>query len=208
MDTKSPDFYFDLDDTLTGTNPYLYRRAKTFTKLNGEHDVHDVLVQSERNGLTTLQLPKPIGDYIFNHFLEDGNFMLSVNRSPLLEGNLDAFICLLKTIRAKGGKVAVCTHRGFHPKAKSYSEYWLDVNIGMKHFDEVHVLDPKVHPDKLKYLETQSESFKLVDDNPLHDLNKVHVRDSRILHYNGISDYSGYRFQRKVKSVSDIMQLL
>lgn len=200
------DLFFDMDDTLTNTNEYLYRITLSHFNLTKQHREFDVLKECRKNGLTTLQLPSMLGEYIGKHFVGPGHFMLGVFPSPMLLGKLDQFKDLVGVVRKQGGSVGVCTHRGLNDHAEAFTTSWLEDNGLLPYIDQLYVINPKQHPNKINFLKTKSKKFKLVDDNPLHDLNTVHDHHPDILHYTGISRYDAYRKQYQVNEFSDIQK--
>lgn len=144
------DIVVDLDDTAFATYPYFDQQLKS-------------------RGVDCL------GHYITAknggpHFLEmlnNAEFMLHVPLRPFVANTLDL-------VRALGYRLHVCTHRGYHLAGREFTETSLADNGLDSLTESLHVIDPKVHNDKLIYLRNYfgHDRFILVDDKPIFDSSK------------------------------------
>lgn len=90
--------------------------------------------------------------------LEEGTYML---HTPIKKGFED----VLRRLKGLGHNIYACTHRGFHPKGKEYTERLIAPMRDV--FDDVFYLDPKVDRDKTVFLsKTFKDQYYLIDDNP------------------------------------------
>ncbi len=198
---------FDMDDTLVDTDASIYQELIT-------HTAHcpiltDELTTWRELGLTTLQLSPTLLQVNIKNVLPSGTFMLGTIPSPLTActGALHAFL----DKQVELGRIpAICTHRGFHEKGRDYTHQWIETNNLSKYFAEehIHVINPREHGNKLTYLEKHYSDFRLVDDNPLHDIVTPHPHDPRLLVYPGIGRYAGYVNQRQVLTLQELADAL
>lgn len=201
---------FDMDDTLVRTNQEIYHRLGSFYSVtSGSIAKAFTLKNLQLEGKTTLELPAALKEDSWNHVVSKGEFMLTAEPTRLLCEDRPWLENLIKLVRQTGGKTAICTHRGFHKKALEYTTRWLERHAVTSLFDHIHVIDGREIPNKIEYLEKHYSHFKLVDDNPLHEIDKdPAVKDDRLLIFTETRPYRHYEKQTIVRSMFDIYQEL
>lgn len=195
--------FFDMDDTLVQTDQYIKRKILTGLTLDGATELLKVFNGWLLLNKTTLELPECLKEASFKYGLSSGEFMLNKEKSPLIS-NLPAFRLLLRRVTDLGIHTGIVTHRGWHEDGLKNTQAWLVEKDLHLYFDDVIVLDAKENPSKTDYLEKHFTDFKIVDDNPLHDLGKVYPKDDRLLIYTGIGNYDAYRNQCCVDNLIQI----
>lgn len=138
--------YLDLDDTLVNTRDTL----RMIMKLAYGITVPDGEFLSNKNA----------GPH-FSDVMRSGEFMA---QTPL-ESEVYHQMRLLAD---KGLDLGICTHRGYLPQAKQYTDIALKDSALV--FKYEHYLHSKTCPDKIEFLNMfhKGEKYILIDDNPVH----------------------------------------
>ena len=191
---KVTDIVFDMDDTLTDTTGYIKDRIYQHYILNNEKDKLKRLKELLKTDISTLHYDVDIRDDIWNYVIKSGEFILNVKPSPFVRS--PDFHILLDTISSKGINLHICTHRGFLPSDTGlrFTNYWLEENYLLPFFNNVFVISSKEYPNKLDFLDKKlpKQSYLLFDDNPLHDTNKIHPKNDKLIIYTGVNNLPGY----------------
>lgn len=195
---------FDMDDTFTNTRREIIRgmfNKLTLHKLKTELDY--VL---ENKDITPLLWTKVMCNSVFEHVVQYGEFMKTATPSPLMEmGLVDLLNKLLSHNWGPYLTSVVCTHRGFHEDGFGHTDEWLKHHNADGVIQDIHVLNPKDHPNKLNFLRKQypEHEILLLDDNPFHDPHTVHPYSDEVLIYEGIHSLPGYVNQDKFTTLED-----
>lgn len=141
---------FDLDDTLFDTSRELRKILKEEYALNITHDLY--LTDENTYGHVS-------------KLFKSGLFMASAELYEVLSW----LPSTLQYLSDMGVQTAVCTHRGFHPKAAEYSKVAFN-RYGLKFSNEFY-LCPKKQANKIAFLDSVygKDNYFLFDDNPKKD---------------------------------------
>lgn len=194
---------FDMDDTLCLTGKYINDQLYKVARHSGDTELLEFLDKNSGH-LSTMLYPPEVKVKVDTLIIGPGVYMLEAEKTPLFCPN---FISILKRLKAMYGemlKIVVCSHRGFHEYGEIYTRKWLVKHGALEVFDEIHMLDGKVDPDKIQFLKKEypGSPIKLIDDNPLHDFNKEHERQEEILIYDVVHSFPGYKHQDTLNSIS------
>lgn len=184
---------FDMDDTLCNTSKFI-TDALEFTYLLEDKKEKLAKLSAYRNAnVSTFLYDKELRDDTWKYVISPMDFAFKASPSSIVDRNFEIW---LNEKHDQGIGVHICTHRGFMPdnKGKVYTEHWLGSRGIHYCFDNLFVIKSSEHPNKLTYLEEAlgTKDFLLVDDNPLHDPEKVHPHDPRLIIYTGINKLPGY----------------
>lgn len=201
---------FDMDDVLCNTSAYILERLKSIYKIKGELEKLACVISHEQASLSTFYFDKDIRDDIWNYVVADGRFALSAFPTPMVNRS---FIDMLELAERKGIGRHICTHRGYMKdnKGLTYTEFWLNYYGVREYFDNIFVIRSAEHPDKLAFLDEalDTEDYRLVDDNPLHDIDKDHPQNDKLIIYDEINLLNGYRLNLHTNDpVSEIIKLI
>lgn len=142
---SKPVVVFDLDDTLFETREW-------FEKYLNVMGV--AYPQTDKFHIDEFVDPK-----LIQFALDQGSFMTEAKPVEGAQHYINRLI-------AAGYTTGYCTHRGYHPKA-----VWKTIqglykgDLMIEGFEGV-VLDPKVYPCKMKFLDTLHSKYVLIEDNP------------------------------------------
>lgn len=134
--------YVDLDDTLLYTRDWLVKQMYLLTGYR--HNKSGFITSENSDGNITKVLA-------LAEFMRD--------TPPNLE--------MIEVLRQLSDRVSIkiCTHRGYHPKGKQYTEELLDT-LQLDFITGVEYLCAYKQPDKIEYLRSLEVPFILLDDNP------------------------------------------
>ncbi len=139
------DIFFDMDDTLCNTRSWMEKFASILGYTKFTPDLYHIERQD-------------VPPHIIEFALSEARFMLDAEP-------IDIMIPTLHLLKCRGHALHICTHRGYHDKGIEYTDRWLTDRLVREFFTDIHCIDGKEHPCKLKYLDTVSSNYKLVDDN-------------------------------------------
>ena len=142
---SKPVIVFDLDDTLFETREWF---KKYLNVMGIEYPQTD-----------DYHIEKYVDSGLIKFALDQGSFM---TEAMPVKG---AQHCINRLISA-GYTTGFCTHRGYHPKAVGKTiQGFYKWDLMIEGFEGV-VLDPRVYPCKMKFLDTLHSKYVLVEDRP------------------------------------------
>lgn len=185
---------FDMDDVLCNTSEFILKQLFNHYRLNNDQVKLSKLGEYIVKNVSPFLFSEEFRDDIWNFAVKDGFFALYANPSPIFNNELLDFF---ESSSQNGIRLHICTHRGYMEKDKGsdYTCHWLKTLGIIEYFDNIFVIKSKDHPNKLTFLDEElgTENYRLVDDNPLHDVNKLHPKNEKLIIYNGINILPGYR---------------
>lgn len=192
---------FDMDDTLCLTGEYINLGLNFVAQRVNKPELAE-FVRVNKDHISTMLYPPEIKKYVDNFIIGPGDYMLDAKPSELMETNI--IQRLASRYKDHEVTLVVCSHRGFHQYGEIYTRVWLDKYGVAHHFDEIHMLDGKVYPNKMDFLKkTYPDShIVLVDDNPLHDFTKEHEKVEGIVIYDWVHQFPGYKHQDRYNSMT------
>lgn len=184
---------FDMDDTLCNTSKFITDALEFAYLYEDNTDKLNKLMHYRSKEISTFLYDKELRDDTWKYAISPLEFAFKAEPSKIVGRQFEIW---LNEKRSQGIGVHICTHRGFMPDNKGtlYTEHWLG-SRGIDYcFDNLFVIKSSEHPNKLSYLEEAlgTKDFLLVDDNPLHDPEKEHPHDPRLIIYTGINKLPGY----------------
>jgi hypothetical protein len=171
----------DLDDCIYDTEPEMCRILLAEYGYNAPRDCY--LTPENTDGL-------------LKHLLDNPTFMASTPLRKEFE-NCSGYFNRLRVHWAKVARLQFVTHRGYHPDGKTQTMRAL-LRDRLQHIPVVY-LDPKVHSDKMAWLQKHQPQYDhiLFDDKPCHNFeagttvgaDSVYVMDQP---WNRDARYGGY----------------
>lgn len=197
---------FDMDDTFCQTGGYInyeLRRIGIATKNAGLLEYLD----QHADQVPTMCYPADIKKIVNEKIIGPGIYMLDAKHTELLANDRIGLLRDLKRIYGDLLRIVVCSHRGFHEFGEIFTRKWLTKMSVLDLFDDIHMLDGKHHPDKIKFLKEAypGSPIKLIDDNPLHDFNKEHDHQEEIMIYDEVHTFPGYKNQARFDGIASIV---
>ena len=199
----------DMDDTVVDTYGYILPAIRKHLREKNMLEELKYVDEMTKEGKTSMMFKKEISNIIFKEIVEPGHFMLDADPSLLVQqGYFDAlgalqmhFSYLVKSV--------VCTHRGFNKNGGKLTNEWLIKNQGSDVFDEIHCIDPKEHPDKIKYLQSIYPDYEilLLDDNPFGNTTEVREPCKEVVIYDAINKFDCYSNQNKFTTLDEFIKL-
>ena len=142
---SKPVIVFDLDDTLFETREWF----KKYLNVMGV-----AYPQTDKFHIDEFVDPK-----LIQFALDQGSYMTEAKPVEGAQHYINRLI-------AAGYTTGFCTHRGYHPKAGEKTIQGLyKWDLMIEGFEGV-VLNPKVYPCKMKFLDTLHSKYVLVEDKP------------------------------------------
>ncbi len=201
---------FDMDDTLCSTANFINEKIKEFFKQNDMKEELEYVLANEEN-VSTMLYPAWIKKHVDKEIIGPGLYMLEAGKtalcSPFSIGTLEALL----EHHGDDIIVSVCSHRGFHPYGEIYTRQWLDENKLLHLFEDIHMLDSSVQPDKVTFLkETYPDhEILLIDDNPMSKhLGEVIPHHEEIVIYDEEHKLDAYVNQTRYQSPKQLSRLI
>lgn len=192
---------FDMDGTITKTAKLL--REEGIREFHKRGMVEAIQYAIDNPEGSTLLWPQYMRD-ITDEIVREGTFMLRVEPTEIVQQGLLNEIAVIRRMSwNKRLDTCVCTHRGFHDKGVEYTGQWLSQNDAIHVMDNIHAIDPSVHPNKLKFLEEvyPDHEIRLLDDNPLFRTDVPHEYDERLCIVSEEGVVPGYANQNQFPGV-------
>ncbi|QDB70361.1 hypothetical protein CF8_0193 [Aeromonas phage CF8] len=199
----------DYDDTLCKTGAYINEQIKYFFWQQGMEKEHQFILDNE-DKMSTMHYPEFIKKHVNEQVIGPGLYMLQAKPTPLATRGIMRVLQDFKQRYPTHLKIVGCTHRGFHKDGERFTRAWLKTMMIDHMFDDLHMLDSKNDPNKVEFLKQTypDAQIVLVDDNPLHDHDKIHPKMDELVIYDRENKYEGYKHQQTYDSIHGLIRIL